>query len=108
MTATTPAEVRVIPVDHATLVMLAGEIDLALGEDMDAARVEALARGMPIELDVYRVTFLDSIGISFIAQLVKAEQAQGRRVLVRGASKATRQTLLVHGVADLLDGLSRP
>jgi anti-anti-sigma factor len=108
LTAANPGQVQVIPDEQMTLVMLAGEIDLAVREDMNEARQEVLARGLPVQLDLYRVTFIDSIGIAFIAQLLMTERDRGRRVAVLGASKATRQTLLVHGVADLLDGLSRP
>lgn len=107
-TAATPGQVEVIPDEQATLVMLSGEIDLAVSENLDAALQVIRTRGLPVQLDVYRVTFIDSIGVAFVAQLVAVEQGHGRRVEVRGASKATRQTLLLHGMADLLDGLSQP
>lgn len=52
-----------------TRLVLAGEIDLAIREELTAAVHEVTARNEHIEVDVRHVTFMDSIGIAQLARL---------------------------------------
>lgn len=111
--AVTPAgasagAVRLFQDEQLTVVMLAGEVDGALADDLETARREIVERAEAVQLDLYQVTFLDSIAVGFFARLAMDELERGRRVTVVGASRATRETLILHGVATLFDGLRLP
>jgi anti-anti-sigma factor len=97
--------VHVFDEDQLTVVMLAGEVDGALAHELDAAHRQIVERDEPVQLDVYRLRFLDSIAVGFVARLAVDELERGRRVTIVGASRATRETLMLHGVAHLFDGL---
>jgi anti-sigma B factor antagonist len=86
-----------------THITLAGEVDLAMRSDLDAVGSLAIDYGAPIEVDVSRVTFIDSAGLSFLARLVRAGQASGWRLHVIGAGRRVRETLQIAGLLTALD-----
>lgn len=86
----------------ATLVRLMGEIDVALSAALEEAYDTVVARGAETQVDAYQVTFLDSVGVGFIARLASAERRQGRALTVFGSSRSMRETLVLSGVFDLL------
>lgn len=99
-----PGSVEVHLDPDTTLVRLIGEIDFALSDALDAARESVQARGVGVQIDAYQVTFLDSIGVGFIARLAGALRTQGRALTIVGASRSLRETLVLSGISSLLSG----
>lgn len=89
--------------DGVTLVRLSGEVDVVLGADLEHAARDAIDRYEPVVVDLTAVTFLDSVGLSFISRLVAAEFQVSRRVTVLGATGQVQYLLELSGLSPLLD-----
>ena len=83
-------------------ITLGGEIDAALGEVLDRVADAAAAADDAgrIEVDVGRVTFMDSTGLAFISRLATASSAHVRLL---GASSIVRTLLEITGIDALVD-----
>ncbi len=92
----------------ATVIGLAGEIDLALAEQLDAAWRVALERGSPVRLDLTGVTFIDSVGLGFLARLCAAERAEGRVPVLVGARRNVQEAVHLVGLAELVEFVDAP
>ncbi|WP_284293179.1 STAS domain-containing protein [Luteimicrobium album] len=64
-----PGDVGVIVGSQRVRIVLAGEIDIDLEHDLRDAIGDAEGTGLPIEIDAHHVTFIDSSGVSFLAEL---------------------------------------
>lgn len=64
-----PGTVQVIVVDERTRIVLSGEVDADLADELSEATDEAERLGLPIDVDAHHVTFMDSSGIAFLARL---------------------------------------
>lgn len=69
--------IRATQTPEATIVRLAGEIDGSLREEASAAMSLVVGRGAPVELDTSDVTFIDSMGLSFLIQCGAVAHAEG-------------------------------
>lgn len=49
-------------------VVLSGEIDIQLGDELDGAALVVRKHALPVEIDAKDVTFMDSTGARFIAR----------------------------------------
>ncbi|TNM69125.1 STAS domain-containing protein [Streptomyces sp. NP160] len=76
-----PGSVHVILGSRKTRVVLTGEVDAELGQDLLEASADAEASGLPVEVDVRNVTFMDSTGVAFLARL--ASRSPAKLVLIR-------------------------
>jgi len=88
--------------DH-TLVLLAGDVDLALSDELTQACSDAIDLAQPIRLDVSAVTFIDSTALGFVARLASAERDHGRTLRVTGSTRRTTETIRLMGLEELLD-----
>ena len=79
--ATEPGSVHVIIGGRKTRVVLTGEIDADLGAELLEASADAEEAGLPVEVDVQHVTFMDSTGVAFLARL--ASRSPRTLVLIR-------------------------
>lgn len=86
-----------------TLIMLSGEVDLALGDDLEYAGRDAIDRGEPVRIDLSRVTFIDSVGLGFLARMVSAEREHGRRLPLLGVRRNVRESVQLVGLGELVD-----
>jgi anti-sigma B factor antagonist len=100
---TSPGEVSVFFDEGVTLVILSGDIDLAMSGDLEYAGRDAIDRQVPVHLDLTRVTFMDSIGIGFVARLAASAREAGHRVRVVEASRRAIEALTVSCLIPLLD-----
>jgi anti-sigma B factor antagonist len=98
-----PGDVSVFFDDGVTLVIMTGEVDLAIAADLEDAGRDAISRGVPVRIDMRTLSFIDSAGVAFVARLVAAADATDMRLTVSGASRAVIETLAVAGLAPLLD-----
>jgi anti-sigma B factor antagonist len=89
--------------DDTTLILLSGEVDLSLGDDLEYAGRDAIDRGAPVRIDVSRVTFIDSVGLGFVARMAAAEREQQRRLSLVGARRNVTEAVHLVGLADLVD-----
>jgi anti-sigma B factor antagonist len=98
-----PGDAAVFFDDETTLIMLSGEIDLALGDDLEFAGRDAIDRGTPVLVDVSKVTFIDSVGLGFLARLASAERDKGRRLALIGAPRTVQESIRLVGLTDLVE-----
>ncbi|MFC7407211.1 STAS domain-containing protein [Georgenia alba] len=90
-----------VMVSHArTRLVLSGEIDAALADDLADAIAESERAGHPVEVDARHVTFMDSSGVSILARL--ASRAPGRLTLIQPPD-VVRFLLEVTRIGDLVD-----
>jgi anti-sigma B factor antagonist len=84
---------------------LAGEIDLARSEEI-VTRGERLldesAAGQPVVVDLARVQFIDSSGLSALLRLRRLALARGRSVVLRDVPPFVARLLSLSGVDQVL------
>jgi anti-anti-sigma factor len=105
---TGPGDASVFFDDDRTLILLSGEIDLALGDDLEYAGRDAIDRGAPIQVDLRRVSFIDSVGLGFLARLASSEREHERRLGLVGAGRAVREAITLVGLGGIVDLLDPP
>lgn len=66
-----------------TLVRMWGDVDASLRAQASAVMARALQHGGSVVVDASAVEFLDSSGLAFILQLLKAAQEDDRYVVLR-------------------------
>lgn len=76
-----PGSVHTLLEDERTRVILSGEIDVAVTEELTEAVTEAESAGLPVDVDARHVTFMDSSGIALLARL--ATRTPGRLTLIQ-------------------------
>jgi anti-anti-sigma factor len=91
--------------DGATIVAVAGEIDIASGGQLEQEITAALADpGSGVVVDLHGVTFLDSSGISVLLKGRRLADTRGVGYRVTGANNMVRQVLDLTGVWGHLSG----
>ena len=83
-----------------TRLVLSGEIDVALTDELTEAVTDAETAGLPVEVDARHVTFMDSSGIALLARL--ANRTPGRLSLIKPPD-VVRFLLEVTRIGDLVD-----
>ncbi|HLJ02351.1 MAG TPA: STAS domain-containing protein [Solirubrobacteraceae bacterium] len=93
----------------ASLLSVAGELDLASGPTLERELESALARepGLVI-LDLRQLEFMDSTGLSVLIRAHNSAQAQGQRLGIVGGSRQVRRLLSLTGVAERLTIVDSP
>lgn len=81
-----------------TVVKMAGEIDISMRSKTSAALRQVLDRCRPVTVDTSGVTFIDSTGAAFLAQLGMFGSEDGIRVSLTEPSSAVRNLLEMLGV----------
>ena len=64
-----PGAVQVLVGEDRVRIVLSGDIDSDLGDDLVEAAAEAERHDLPVEVDAHHVTFMDSAGVAFLARL---------------------------------------
>ena len=94
------------------VVPLAGELDIAVAEDVRLRGLAALEQPgvRTVVLDLTEVTFLDSSAIGALVEIRNAANPAGVPVTLRNASSSIRRTVEIMGLTDLfvLDPDSAP
>lgn len=89
-------------VDGSTLVEYAGDVDLALRGQADRSLRLAMAAGSPVVVDLARVRYIDSSGVTFLLQHHRACVQAGFPLTVRHVPQQARYVLDLLGLTDLL------
>ena len=101
-------DVAVFLRDEEVLILLRGDIDLSVGEDLEDAGRDAIDAGIPMVIDVRMVEMIDSVGLSFLVRMGSAAQLSGRRVVLRGPSPPVEELIRIIGAADLFTWVDEP
>jgi anti-sigma B factor antagonist len=106
-----PAEIETDRVDVQLLtsargccVTVHGEVDSTTAPGLRDCLLEALSRPAPgpVEVDLSRVTFLDSAGLSALATAHRAAVTAGRELRIRcGTARAVVRPLQITGLWDV-------
>jgi anti-anti-sigma factor len=86
----------------STVVVLTGDVDLALAAQARRALAVAVAAGKPVVVDLRDVTFLDSWGVHFLVQCRRACLRVGLPCSLREAPAPVRYVLDLLGLRALL------
>ena len=84
-----------------TLILLRGDIDLAVAADLEDAGRDAIDAKAPIVADVRAVSLIDSVGISFLVRLAASGKEAGTTVSLRGPAPRVEELLTLVGANDL-------
>lgn len=84
-----------------TLIMLRGDIDLAVAADLEDAGRDAIDAKAPIVADVRSVNLIDSVGISFLVRLAASCKEAGTTLSLRGPAPRVAELLTLVGANEL-------
>ena len=88
------------PNGEGTLVRMWGSVDESLRTQASAVMARALGRPGPVVVDAAGLDFLDSSGLAFLLQLVRAAREDGRAVVLRDPPDLVVEMLQVLGLGD--------
>lgn len=95
-----PGAVQVLLGEDRVRIVLSGDIDSELGDDLTEATTEAERHELPIEVDAHHVTFMDSAGVAFLARLSIRSK---HRVRLLRVPPTVRFLLEVTRIGELVD-----
>jgi anti-sigma B factor antagonist len=84
------------------IVMLAGECDLSVREDLTTLLLDAVNTAAVVAVDLAAVTFMDSSGLHALMTAHQTAQRTGRRLYVIGAAGAVASLLRLTGLHAVL------
>jgi anti-sigma B factor antagonist len=94
--------------DHAIVLSVTGELDLATSPELEAALERAATGPELLILDLRGVSFMDSTGLSLLVKAHRrAQESQRRLAVVRGGAQVQR-LLTLTGVAERLTLIDSP
>ena len=96
----TPGAVTVRHESERVVVVLDGELDISLREQMTAAHEAAVTARKPIDIEARTLTFADSSAMAFLAMLVARS---GQPVRILDAQVAVRAVLDLLDMGEILE-----
>lgn len=88
-----PGDVSVFFENGATVILLRGNIDLSVADELEHAGRDAIDAGLPIHADVRAVESIDSVGISFLIRLAGNARAADTEVSLLGPAPRVSELL---------------
>lgn len=85
-----------------TFVRMHGEIDPAVREEAGRAMGQALIAGLPVVVDLSKVTFIDSSGMAFLVQLHRACHSAELSCVLHAVPDNVREVLTLVGLDQVL------
>jgi anti-anti-sigma factor len=95
-------DIALVPSVDGVLVVLTGEVDLALEPELSDGLRQVIASGQRVRIDVSRLSFIDSTGLAFVAQIAAASQPLGCPPVVFGAHRRIREIITLAGLDELV------
>jgi anti-anti-sigma factor len=89
--------------DGSRLVSMAGEIDLAVTDEVIAVVRSSLSGADHVDLDFAGVTFIDSSGLGALVLLRNEAAGQGKQLSLVNLSPATSRLLRITGLQSAFD-----
>lgn len=102
------ADVSVFFEAEHTVILLRGDIDLAVSDDLEQAGRNAIDAKLPILADVRNVTLMDSVGLSFLIRMAAGVRNHGLTTTLRGPAPRVRELLAVAGAQSLFSWAEDP
>ncbi|GLY18315.1 STAS domain-containing protein [Kineosporia rhizophila] len=96
-----PGDVVVLAQDDCTLVILYGDVDVRVSDDLEYAGRFSIDAGRQTVMDVRQVTMMDSVGISFVVRLAAGLRSAGAELLLQGPSRRVAELITLVGAGDL-------
>ena len=96
---------RMFVVDKAggyRVVTLAGEFDLEAAPGVREALVEVVRHADRVDVDLARISYIDSAGVNALVAARKAASGKGCAFVVVNPSPRTRRLLVITGLLDVL------
>jgi anti-sigma B factor antagonist len=94
---------RVANESDATIVQVAGEIDLATSEEFAEAVAQALAGATSlVVVDLSEVTFMGSVGLSVLLSASQDAQRAGRGLRIADGAAVAHRTIEISGLDQVL------
>lgn len=93
-------------VDGVAVVAVAGDIDIAVGEALQAALATAIAAGGPVLVDLTRVHLIDSTGLGLLVRAHCQAKERGNRLGLAAPSRFIRtvlHTMRLDGLFPIFD-----
>jgi anti-anti-sigma factor len=97
-----PGEVAVLLEAQHILIMLHGDVDLRVSDDLEQAGRYAIDAARPALMDVRHVTMIDSVGLSFVVRLAAGLRAAGQALTLRGPCPRVAELLTLVGADELV------
>ncbi|WP_028051182.1 STAS domain-containing protein [Cellulomonas sp. URHD0024] len=94
--------IRVEAEGCSSVIVLVGEIDVALRDEASASMAQALVTGSPMIIDTTLATFIDSSGLAFVLQLSRAASEAGIAVSLRDPHRVLTDVLEMIGLGGEL------
>ncbi|NUR59842.1 MAG: STAS domain-containing protein [Catenulispora sp.] len=85
----------------ATVVAVAGDVDLAAADTLWSVLDEYVRPGASVVVDCSQVAFLDSMGLRTLIRAQQKADAAGARLTLAAPSEAVLRVLTLAGVGDL-------
>ncbi|GAA3612508.1 hypothetical protein GCM10022223_30750 [Kineosporia mesophila] len=96
-----PGDVVVLSQGDRTLVILYGDVDVRVSEDLEYAGRFSIDAGRCTVMDVRQVTMMDSVGVSFVVRLAAGLRAAGTELLLQGPSRRVSELISLVGANEL-------
>lgn len=84
----------------ASVVRLWGDVDASLRDQASDVMAQVVLRTGPVVIGAAEVGFLDSTGLAFVLQLVKAGEEEGRDVVLEDPPEHVTDLVAMVGMAD--------
>jgi anti-sigma B factor antagonist len=98
-----PLRWRIEQIDDATVVSVAGEIDLATGDEFTAAVERGLSESRPVlVVDVHEVDFFGSVGLNVLLKARESAERAGQVFRVANGSAFVERVFQVTGMDEVL------
>jgi anti-sigma B factor antagonist len=102
-----PAETfsaKVIGLEGDSLLVLAGELDLATAPELAGVIDQLVAQGpRDVALDLSGLSFIDSSGIAVLVDAQHRLTEQGRHLSIRAARRSALRVFEIAGLVEFLD-----
>jgi anti-anti-sigma factor len=93
-------DVVVTSADGRSRVTVAGELDAASAGELEAALAEPMTNGTVVELDLGRVTFIDSSGLRALLVVQQAVSDAGGSLVLSATTPAVDRLLQLTGLSE--------
>jgi anti-anti-sigma factor len=95
-------DVAVLTEGRYTLVIMHGDIDVRVSDDLEHAGRFSIDAGRTTLMDVRNVTMMDSVGLSFVVRLAAGLRTTGAQLLLRGPCPRVAELLTLVGADGLV------
>ncbi|MBT0771902.1 STAS domain-containing protein [Kineosporia sp. J2-2] len=97
----TAGDVVVLSQGDHTLVILYGDVDVRVSEELEHAGRFSIDAARRTVMDVRHVTMMDSVGVSFVVRLAAGLRSAGTELELQGPSRRVAELITLVGAGEL-------